>query len=55
MASRDVPIPGETRRKSIMDNAFDEALECLRGTGTEVAGGVAPNHGAMAAEAMVAL
>ena len=38
-----------------MSNAFDEALECLRGTGTEVAGGVAPNHGPMAAEALVAL
>ena len=38
-----------------MSNAFDEALERLRGTGTEVAGGVAPNHGPMAAEALVAL
>jgi Questin oxidase-like len=38
-----------------VSNAFDEALECLRGTGTEVAGGVAPNHGPMAAEALVAL
>jgi hypothetical protein len=38
-----------------MNNAFDEALERLRGTGTEVAGGVAPNHGPMAAEALVAL
>jgi hypothetical protein len=38
-----------------MNNAFDEALERLRGTGTEVTGGVAPNHGPMAAEALVAL
>src|SRR5262245_20608950 len=34
---------------------LDEALERLRGTGSEVAGGVAPNHGPMAAEALVAL
>src|SRR5262245_16328364 len=38
-----------------MNDAFDEALECLRGTGTEVAGGIAPNHGPMGAEALVAL
>src|SRR5215831_18072026 len=38
-----------------MKGAFDEALECLRGTGSEVAAGVAPNHGPMAAEALVAL
>jgi hypothetical protein len=38
-----------------MNSTFDEALERLRGTGTEVAGGVAPNHGPMAAEALVAL
>jgi len=38
-----------------MKGAFDEALECLRGTGSEVAGGVAPNHGPMAVEALVAL
>jgi Questin oxidase-like len=38
-----------------MDSTFDEALERLRGTGSEVAGGVAPNHGPMAAEALVAL
>src|SRR5215471_1282768 len=38
-----------------MKGTFDEALECLRGTGSEVAGGVAPNHGPMAAEALVAL
>src|SRR5215475_3707157 len=38
-----------------MNDAFDEALACLRGTGTEVAGGVAPNHGPMGAEALVAL
>src|SRR5215468_9313005 len=38
-----------------MKGAFDEALECLRRTGSEVAGGVAPNHGPMAAEALVAL
>jgi Questin oxidase-like len=40
---------------SIMNSSFDEALERLRGTGSEVAGGVAPNHGPMAAEALVAL
>src|SRR5215813_13689097 len=39
----------------MMDSTFDEALERLRGTGSEVAGGVAPNHGPMAAEALVAL
>jgi len=39
----------------MMSSAFDEALERLRGTGSEVAGGVAPNHGPMAAEALVAL
>src|SRR5215469_9755507 len=38
-----------------MKSTFDEALECLRGAGSEVAGGVAPNHGPMAAEALVAL
>src|SRR5215467_12249477 len=38
-----------------MKGTFDESLECLRGTGSEVAGGVAPNHGPMAAEALVAL
>ena len=38
-----------------MNTTFDEALERLRGTGGEVAGGVAPNHGPMAAEALVAL
>src|SRR4029453_15525057 len=38
-----------------MSNTFDEALERLRGTGTEVAGGGAPNHGPMAAEALTAL
>src|SRR5499426_487472 len=35
-----------------MNDNFDEALELLRGTGGEVAGGVAPNHGPMAAEAL---
>jgi hypothetical protein len=40
----------------MMNNStFDEALERLRGTGSEVAGGPAPNHGPMAAEALVAL
>jgi hypothetical protein len=38
-----------------MNSSFDEALERLRGTGSEIAGGVAPNHGPMAAEALVAL
>src|SRR5215468_5952176 len=38
-----------------MNGTFDEALERLRGTGSEVAGSVAPNHGPMAAEALVAL
>ena len=38
-----------------MKGTFDEALECLQGTGGEVAGGVAPNHGPMPAEALVAL
>src|SRR5262245_14548800 len=45
----------EARRKSVMNDSFDEALERLRGTGTEVAGGIAPNHGPMGAEALVAL
>jgi hypothetical protein len=45
----------KSRRKSIMYSTFDEALERLRGTGSEIAGGVAPNHGPMAAEALVAL
>src|SRR5262245_18188128 len=39
----------------MMHGRLDEALDRLRGTGTEVAGGVAPNHGPMAAEALVAL
>src|SRR5215510_509663 len=43
------------RRESIMNGNFDEALQLLRGTGSEVAGGVAPNHGPMAADALVAL
>jgi Questin oxidase-like len=38
-----------------MNSTFDEALERLRGTGSEVAGGPAPNHGPMAAEALAAL
>src|SRR5262245_27763847 len=38
-----------------MNDNFDEALDLLRGTGGEVAGGVAPNHGPMAAEALVGL
>jgi hypothetical protein len=38
-----------------MKDLFDEALERLRGTGTEVAGGIAPNHGPMGAEALVAM
>src|SRR5262245_5341001 len=38
-----------------MDSTFDEALERLRGTGSELAGSVAPNHGPMAADALVAL
>src|SRR5262249_17775183 len=42
-------------RRLMMNDAFDEALERLRGTGTEVAGGIAPNHGPMGAEALVAL
>src|SRR5262245_31778769 len=36
-------------------NSLDEALERLRGTGSVVASGSAPNHGPMAAEALVAL
>jgi hypothetical protein len=44
--------PGEWM---MMNSTFDEALERLRGTGSEVAGSVAPNHGPMAAEALVAL
>jgi hypothetical protein len=38
-----------------MNDAYDEALERLRGTGTEVAGGIAPNHGPMGAAALVAM
>ena len=38
-----------------MNDTLDDALERLRGVGTEVAGSVAPNHGPMAAEALVAL
>src|SRR5262245_20229511 len=38
-----------------MNSNFDEALQRLRGTGGEVAGGGAPNHGPMAAEALMAL
>src|SRR5215813_9545330 len=40
---------------SIMQNNLDEALERLRGTSTEVAAGGDPNHGPMAAEALVVL
>src|SRR5215471_20695192 len=39
----------------IMKNNLDEALERLQGTSTEVSGGGDPNHGPMAAEALVAL
>src|SRR5215475_4913468 len=45
----------KTGGNQIMNDAFDDALELLRGTGSEVAGGVAPNHGPMGAEALVAL
>ncbi len=38
-----------------MNDMFDEALERLRGMGGEVEGGGDPNHGPMAAEALVAL
>ena len=38
-----------------MNSTFDEALERLRGTGSQVVGSAAPNHGPMAAEALVAL
>ena len=38
-----------------MSDTLDDALERLRGTGSEVAGGAAPNHGPMASEALVAL
>src|SRR5215471_5454563 len=38
-----------------MNDTLDDALERLRGTGSEVVGSVAPNHGPMAAEALVAL
>src|SRR5262245_52902295 len=48
-------VPVIRSRRLIMNDAFDEALERLRGTGTEVAGGIAPNHGPMGAEALVAL
>src|SRR5262249_28262096 len=37
------------------NDQLDDALDRLRGTGAEVAGGGAPNHGPMAAEALVAL
>lgn len=36
-------------------DVLDDALDRLRGTGTEVAGGGDPNHGPMAVEALVAL
>ena len=38
-----------------MNDTFDEALQLLRGTRSEVAGGVAPNHGPMAAEVLATL
>jgi hypothetical protein len=38
-----------------MNSIFDDALERLRGTSTEIAGGGDPNHGPMAAEALIAL
>jgi hypothetical protein len=38
-----------------VSSTLDAALLRLRGTGSEVAGGSAPNHGPMAAEALVAL
>jgi hypothetical protein len=38
-----------------MNDAYDEALERLRGTATEVADGIAPNHGPMGAEALIAM
>src|SRR5215510_10615561 len=43
------------QRYSIMTNRLDEALERLCGTSTEVTGGGDPNHGPMAAEALVVL
>jgi questin oxidase-like protein len=36
-------------------DVLDDALDRLRGTGTEVVGGGDPNHGPMAAEALIAL
>src|SRR5262249_43259153 len=48
-------VPVIRSGRLIMNDSFDEALERLRGTGTEVAGGIAPNHGPMGAEALVAL
>ncbi|HMG37123.1 MAG TPA: hypothetical protein VKM94_24545 [Blastocatellia bacterium] len=38
-----------------MKGTLDEALERLRGTSTEVTGGGEPNHGPMAAEALISL
>jgi len=38
-----------------MNSTFGRGTERLRGTGSEVAGGPAPNHGPMAAEALAAL
>ena len=39
----------------MLSDALDDALDRLRGTGTEVAFGGDPNHGPMAAEALAAL
>lgn len=38
-----------------MNDELDDALDRLRGTGTEVAGGGDPNHGPMVVEALVAM
>jgi hypothetical protein len=46
-------LPG--RRFLAMNSVLDDALERLRGTGPEMVGDGGPNHGPMAAEALVAL
>src|SRR5262249_60191340 len=47
--------PARAGGNSIVDMTCDEQVVRLRGTGSEVAGRVATNHGPMAAEALVAL
>src|SRR5262249_54804527 len=55
VCARGLQIGHHHGKDTPMNVALDEALERLRGAGGEIAGGGMPNHGPMAAEALVAL